>query len=80
MSHSVLGWKISLLTFKGGRDGITEEGFLCWDVHGAPGVNEKLMLQFISKMNLQYNISANKHETKDLEMKREICMSPLFKY
>lgn len=43
---------IFLLTFKDGKNGITQEDSLGWDVHSAPGVNEKLVLQFIRKMNL----------------------------
>lgn len=48
----VCGGEISLLMFKGGKDGITQEGSLGWDVHSTPGVNEKLMLHFILKLNL----------------------------
>lgn len=40
-----------MLTFKGKKDGIIQEFSLGWDVHGAPGVNEKLVLDFIFKIN-----------------------------
>lgn len=64
-----------MLTFKGKKDGIIQAFSLGWDVHGAPGVNEKLVLDFIFKINFNTTSQLTNMRPKTFRRKEKICMS-----